>query len=570
MRPVHALSCSFLALLPVAAGAATIDVPCDVADLKAALVAVETNPDAANTIALAEGCTYTLTTVDNEENNMVGANGLPRVTRPQTLLIDGNGATIERSSAALTPEFRVLQFGVQGAPLPDGNLLLTIRELTVSNGRIATALGSPPFRNGGGMNFRGDPGDVLALEDVTFSGNHADSGGGLVAASFQGGIGANLQDVRFTGNSAFVSGAGLQLEQATATLEGLLVSGNTLNPDGNSPNNGWTLPFERGEGGAVGIAIFMSPTLTLTDSVIEDNTGRGIGGGGVGVIGSSGSIRNTRIRNNSIAPYLLGASAGRGGDGGGLVALEGFFTGVTLDVEGSAILGNSATGKGGGIAIAGSATGGPTSTVRIFNTTVSGNSAQDSAGGIAIGGADTLLANVTVTGNTARYAGGVGVGHYDYDSLMMTDKVTVGVARFVNTIIGGNDATDATVDTGDCAIEAGTATDGGGVMENLFSLVQLDAPAAPVDLRCSAVYPFALVADPLLGPLADNGGPDFSHEPLTGSPVLDAGSTAALPLDFTLDFDQRGAGFPRVVAAGIDLGAIEKLVIGIFADGFED
>ena len=41
--------------------------------------------------------------------------------------------------------------------------------------------------------------------------------------------------------------------------------------------------------------------------------------------------------------------------------------------------------------------------------------------------------------------------------------------------------------------------------------------------------------DPLLGPLADNGGPTFTHALLPGSPAIDAASTNWCP-----DTDQRG------------------------------
>jgi hypothetical protein len=68
--------------------------------------------------------------------------------------------------------------------------------------------------------------------------------------------------------------------------------------------------------------------------------------------------------------------------------------------------------------------------------------------------------------------------------------------------------------------------------------------------------------DPLLGPLADNGGSTQTHALLPGSPALDAGDP-----NFTSppDFDQRGAPNQRVatgVLAGIptnlvDIGAYE-------------
>ena len=49
-----------------------------------------------NTIVLPSGCVYTLTQVNNEDSQ--GDNGLPKIN--SSLVIDGNNATISRSSSA--------------------------------------------------------------------------------------------------------------------------------------------------------------------------------------------------------------------------------------------------------------------------------------------------------------------------------------------------------------------------------------------------------------------------------------------------------------------------------------
>ena len=69
---------------------------------------------------------------------------------------------------------------------------------------------------------------------------------------------------------------------------------------------------------------------------------------------------------------------------------------------------------------------------------------------------------------------------------------------------------------------------------------------------------FASPLDPLLAPLADNGGPTFTHALLPGSPAIDAGNS-------TEAFDQRGLA--RVIdqpfvgnspaGNGSDIGAVE-------------
>jgi hypothetical protein len=56
--------------------------------------------------------------------------------------------------------------------------------------------------------------------------------------------------------------------------------------------------------------------------------------------------------------------------------------------------------------------------------------------------------------------------------------------------------------------------------------------------------------DPLLGPLADNGGGTQTHALLPGSPAIDAGNNATC-----LAIDQRGIARPQ--GAACDIGAVE-------------
>ncbi len=58
--------------------------------------------------------------------------------------------------------------------------------------------------------------------------------------------------------------------------------------------------------------------------------------------------------------------------------------------------------------------------------------------------------------------------------------------------------------------------------------------------------------DPLLAPLANNGGPTLTMALMTNSPAIDAGDPAFSPPPAT---DQRG--FPRVAGARVDVGAFE-------------
>jgi len=73
-----------------------------------------------------------------------------------------------------------------------------------------------------------------------------------------------------------------------------------------------------------------------------------------------------------------------------------------------------------------------------------------------------------------------------------------------------------------------TASSTGGNLESPGNTCRLDQVTDQVS-----------VADPLVGPLADNGGPTFTHALLPGSPAIDAAGGGCGPLD------QRGSSRPQ-------------------------
>lgn len=83
------------------------------------------------------------------------------------------------------------------------------------------------------------------------------------------------------------------------------------------------------------------------------------------------------------------------------------------------------------------------------------------------------------------------------------------------------------------------------------------------DLSCNPL----LAGNPMLGPLADNGGPTQTHELIIGSPAIDRADDGACP-----GKDQRGHRRPVDGdfdgTARCDIGAFEFDEI-VFADGFE-
>jgi len=210
--------------------------------------------------------------------------------------------------------------------------------------------------------------------------------------------------------------------------------------------------------------------------------------------------------------------------------------GGTLTLNNSTVSGNTASHVAG---IWG-AWGG---TVTLNNSTVSGNIAWNNiAGGILYEcGAGTLtLNNSTVSGNSAvSYGGGI----------VQDPRFPPATIRLKNSIVANN--------TGSFSANCY------GTMTSLGHNIAGDASCALAGVGDRNGV------DPLLGPLADNGGPTQTHAPLAGSPAIDA-----VPLaDCTnasgalLATDQRGVARPQGVAC--DIGSVDVkpqgwvLVIGL-------
>jgi uncharacterized repeat protein (TIGR01451 family)/CSLREA domain-containing protein len=216
-----------------------------------------------------------------------------------------------------------------------------------------------------------------------------------------------------------------------------------------------------------------------------------IDGGGVDrvfeIFDPSVTLSRVMVQNGSIAA-----------DGGG-IRVRGA---IPFTLSEATVRGNDAAGaRGGGVF----ATSG---TLNFTNVTVSGNSAAR-GGGITVQSGSAFMTNVTVTANTASTSLGGGV-------------LFGGASTVVNTIIANNIGTDC-----DSAIGPGTNN--------------LDG-----DGSCG----FALTANPLLGPLQDNGGPTWTHAPAPTSPAVEGGSNAGCPAT-----DQRGVARPSGLLC--DIGAVE-------------
>ena len=191
--------------------------------------------------------------------------------------------------------------------------------------------------------------------------------------------------------------------------------------------------------------------------------------------------------------------------------------------------------------------------LRIENSTISGNTADSNGDGSGYGGGigsfndpdkPRTILNSTVVGNRAGDRGG-GIYAFLADDPARPGYDVFGVS---STIVAANTA-PLGPDLGENAIPDEQFNVG-------FSLIQNPAGAtiaeAPPGTNITGV-------DAQLGPLANNGGPTQTHEPLFTSPVIDAG------IGNGLTTDQRG--FPRAVeipsipnrngSDGTDIGSVE-------------
>jgi CSLREA domain-containing protein len=236
-------------------------------------------------------------------------------------------------------------------------------------------------------------------------------------------------------------------------------------------------------------------------------------------------------------------------DGGGLFSQYG-----TLDISGSTFGGplaeekNQAADDGGAIFID---TGWLDDVVvaTISNSTITGNQAGDKGAGIVNRDADLLIEYSTITNNLAASTKGSGLAHFSNTNTETT---------FHSTILSGNSINDVDF--------LGPQGGSSGGINNIVSLGYNLVGMGTNGVLGSFNQPGdqILILDPMLEPLANTGGPTLTHQPMIGSPVVDAGDPTAVPgVDGVPITDQRGQFYNRVFdgdgdeTATIDIGAYE-------------
>lgn len=169
-------------------------------------------------------------------------------------------------------------------------------------------------------------------------------------------------------------------------------------------------------------------------------------------------------------------------------------------------------------------------TIILDNVTVSGNignhPSSGSGGGIVIDYVTSVLDDISVI----RHSTIVNNSGTSFGAIHLSDDVKV---IMLNNIIANNSP-------GSCSFRSGA--------EIIFDKNNLTS-----DNSCELAGPGNLInTDPLLGPLADNGGPTLTHLPQKGSPAIDGG--LSVPSQSTYH-DQRDVFRPQ--GNFVDIGAIE-------------
>lgn len=415
-----------------------------------------------------------------------------------------------------------------------------------------------------------------AAESQLLRGFSGGIGGGI--AAFEGSL--ELNDAEVSGNSAAYAGGGVYFdsEYGSLTVNDSVISGNGAG-------------FEGG-----GVAAYSKYDVTFTGSEISSNTA-GREGGGIAAFTIDGTLTldNSVVSGNSVT----GAETPRGeftqrraefkaerpnwgDDSRGLV---GYYYGYA----GGAYLGS------------------PLGDIVVRQSTISGNSAGFVGGLGAFGGDGSILVEEsTLSGNTAGYFGGGGVLRAKYDLQVRNSTISGNSAGEINgglvlysdlsyggqitsddrgtrlrnilidfTTITANGApdigglgiaSDISIPINASLISGNTAEtdpDIGFEPESLaqadlnFSLVGVDSTSGT--LNFDAVSSTLLGQDPLLGALADNGGPTFTHLPAANSPVVDAVTTGSVGCGDVVTNDQRGEARPS--DAGCEAGSVERGVL---------
>lgn len=461
-------------------------------------------------------------------------------------------------------------------PIPDGDsaaLIAAIQCANLTPGSATINLASD------GHYTLNESVEMIYLQDADDAGNGLPTVFGELTISANG---ATIARSSAEGTPRFrilFVGSGAELSVNDATLTNGFVAesygGGLYNDGGNIRLSGCTISSNRVQPGFAaghGAGIFhRAGDMSIVNSTISGNSG-GFAGGGICVDeAGTASIQHTTIANNSsgdgggicnggtitLENSIVIANTGNWGGGvaaGGVTSVThstitgniaetgaGFHISGNLYMENTLVGANVATGVGGGTYVSGTAS--------IDSSTFANNEGANGAGATVNG--SLWMQNSTISANDGHgvweHGGTVALTH-----CTISDNVAGGVVTFRDDrggTVAINNSILANNIAGDCL------EDVDGVIDLGFNIIE--------DGSCIS-HPTSMSGDPMLGPLADNGGPTPTHALLPGSIAIDAGDCAG----GTVTEDQRGVSRPR--GAACDIGAFEFLPGDVDGDGDVD
>ncbi len=393
------------------------------------------------------------------------------------------------------------------ASIAGGTIVLQLGELPITDGLFL--FGLTPESADAGITIDGNNASRIfnindaddnthqnvTITDLTLTRGAAPNNGGAITSRET----LSLFRCTFTNNAAVVSGGAVSHLNSILTITDSVFANNTAgNVDGNF--RGGAVQFSAAQG-----------TLTITNSVIRDNTA--FSGGGIHVASHAGvTITGSEISGNSA----------------NLAGGIGWFTpGGTNLLQNSTVSGNSSAGFGSGIHFDGNNQ--DPSTVTIVNSTLTENIADtnNDAGNPFSNGAIWLSNNANLVLHSTIVAG---------NTRTPDDPIPSDLHAFFGGTIDADGSTNNLIGDPD---SAGGLTNG--VNGNLVGV------------------------DPLLGPLSDHNGLTRTHALLSGSPAIDAGSNTN-----ALTSDQRGSPFTRSFGDAPDIGAFERQALSLVVDSTAD
>jgi streptogramin lyase len=406
-------------------------------------------------------------------------------------------------------------------PALDGpDYLVSISGLRLTNARRFTS-------NGAGAIFTEHS---LALDSVQIDNSIAGSGGALYFQTQYPGQSLVITNSQFLNNKA-----------------------QPIGPSATNDSGGALAVFEKCASYTFPVSVGISGSLFTGNQALPTTN---LGQGGAIAIDSHAdvAITDTRIIGNQVIapnPPVAGVTY----QGGGMSAVAKTLTITRSEISLNSAVDVTATDvtRGGGVRFINYAPDRQTPAelmmAKIINSTLSGNSSSATGGGvIAFGNVSLELDNSTLSNNTTTdptRTGGI---------LITTGPTTppsAGNATTPTLTLVSSIAANNAGASGDLSIN--TTTIPSFTVNANHSLIRTICPSCSITVSGSNNLPAG--TDPLLAPLANNGGPTQTQALMAGSPAIDAGSN---PL--ALATDQRGAGFPRTIGAATDMGAYEATV----------